>query len=137
MTRTRTKKRRKRKKKIGISLLLLLIAMIPAAQAAKKSAEPDSYALVSGTVFRDSGFALPGATVTLTPDSSENISSKKLKRLQAVCNFRGEFAFRIPPLNMHYTLRAAAKGYREQEKRIEVQGEGRVDVTLSLEKESK
>jgi hypothetical protein len=136
MTRTKTKKRRK-KKRIGISLLLALVASLPQAQAGKKKADPESYALVSGTVFRDPGFALPNATVTLIPAPSQGASAGKIRKLQTVCNSRGEFAFRIPPFSMHYLVRVAAKGYRDEEKPIDVEGEARVDVTFSLHEESK
>src|ERR1700688_95663 len=132
MTRTKKRKRRKKKKRIGISLLLALIAILPQAQAGKKKTEPESYALVSGTVFRDPGFALPNAIVTLTPAPSQTASTVKIKKLQTVCNSRGEFVFRIPSVSMHYTVRATAKGYRDEEKPIEVEGEARVDVTFSL-----
>jgi hypothetical protein len=138
MTRTKTKKRRKRKKKrIGISLLLALFAILPQVQGGQKKAETESYSLVSGTVFRDPGFALPGATVTLTPVPSQDARSAKIKKQQTVCNSRGEFVFRIPPVSMHYIVRAAAKGYREEEKPVEIQGEARVDITLSLHDQSK
>jgi hypothetical protein len=130
------RKRRKRRKRIGISLLFSLIAIFPQAQAARKHADPEGYALVSGTVFRDPGFALPNATVSLTPDPREQPSSVKLKKLQTVCNSRGEFVFRVPPVSMHYTVRAAAKGYSEEKKSIELEGEARVEVTLSLHEES-
>jgi hypothetical protein len=136
MTRTKTRKRRKRKKKIGISLLLALIAILPDAQAAKKKTETEPYALVSGTIFRDPGFALSNATVTLTPDQPRDASTK-IKKLQTVSNSRGEFVFHIPPINMHYIVRAVANGYHEEEKSVEVQGETRVEVTLSLHEESK
>jgi hypothetical protein len=137
MTRTKTRKRRKKKKRIGISFLLALIAILPEAQAAKKKTEPESYALISGTVFRDPGFALPNATVTLTPDPSPGAPAVKIKKQQTVCNSKGEYVFRLPPLSMHYTVRAAAKGYRDQEKSIDVEGEARVDVTFSLQTQSK
>jgi Carboxypeptidase regulatory-like domain len=137
MTRTKTRKRRKKKKRIGISLLLALIAILPEAQAGKKKTEPESYALISGTVFRDPGFALPNATVTLTPDPSPGAPAVKIKKQQTVCNSRGEFVFRLPPLSLHYTVRAAAQGYRDQEKSIDVEGEARVDVTFSLQAQSK
>jgi Carboxypeptidase regulatory-like domain len=138
MTRKKTKKKRRRKKKrIGISLLLALIAILPRAQAGQKKAESESYALVSGTVFRDPGFALSNATVTLTPAPPQESPKSKIKKQQAVCNSRGEFFFRLPPVNMRYTVRAAAKGYRDEEKSIEVEGEARVDVTFSLHEESK
>jgi len=137
MMRTKTKKRRKRKKRIGISLLLSLIALLPTAQAGKKTAEAEPYALISGTVFRDPGFALPNATVTLTPNPPQEASPVKIKKLQTVCNTRGEFVFRVPTASMRYTVRAAAKGYHEDEKSVEVEGEARVEVTLSLHEESK
>jgi hypothetical protein len=38
---------------------------------------------------------------------------------------------------MRYTVRAAAKGYHDEEKAVEVQGEERVEVTLMLHEESK
>jgi hypothetical protein len=138
MTRTKTRKKKKRRrKKIGISLLLLLICILPLARAGKKTAEPDSFALVSGTVFRDPGFALPNATVTLTPNPSPGSSPIKIKKQQGVTNSRGEFVFRVPTASMRYTIRAAAKGYREDEKSVDVEGETRVEVTLSLHEESK
>jgi len=137
MTRRKTRKKRKRRKRIGISLLLLLIGILPLAQAGKKAAEPESYALVSGTVFRDPGFALPNAIVTLTPNPPAASSPAKIKKQQSVTNSRGEFVFRVPPAAMRYTVRAAAKGYREEEKSVDVQGETRIEVTLSLREESK
>src|ERR1700736_6072801 len=96
MTRKKTRKKRKRRKRIGTSLLLLLIGILPLAQAGKKTAEPESYGLVSGTVFRDPGFALPNATVTLTPNPSPGSSPMKIKKQQGVTNSRGEFVFRVP-----------------------------------------
>jgi hypothetical protein len=137
MTRRKTRKKRKRRKRIGISLLLLLIGILPPAQAGKKTAESDSYALISGTVFRDPGFALPNVTVTLTPNPSPGSSPTKIKKQQSVTNSRGEFVFRVPPAGMRYTVRAAAKGYREEEKSVDVEGETRIEVTLSLHEESK
>ena len=117
--------------------MLSLIALFSQAQAAKKKAGPESYALISGTVFRDPGFALPNATVTLIPNPAEQPSSIKLRKMQTVCNTRGEFVFRLPPVTMRYTVRASAKGYREEERSVEVQGEGRLEVTLTLHEESK
>jgi hypothetical protein len=138
MTRTKTRKKKKRRrKKTGISLLLLLICILPLARAGKKTAEPDSFALVSGTVFRDPGFALPNATVTLTPNPSPGSSPLKVKKQQGVTNSRGEFVFRVPTASMRYTVRAAAKGYRGDEKSVDVEGETRIEVTLSLHEESK
>jgi hypothetical protein len=129
--------RRKRKKRTGASLLLWLLAILAPAQAGKKNSEPESYALVTGTVFRDPGFALPDAIVTLTPDPGRESLPAKIKKMQTVCNPRGEFVFRVPPLNMLYTVKAAAKGYHDEQKPVEVHGEARVEVTFSLHEESK
>ena len=129
--------RRKRKKKIGISLVLSLIVILPQAQAAKKKAEPESYAVIAGTVFRDPGFAFPNVTVTLIPNPVEEAAPLKVKKLQTTANFRGEFVFRVPPSSMRYTVKASAKGYHDEEKVVDVQGETRVEVTLSLREESK
>jgi carboxypeptidase family protein len=138
MTRTKTKKkRRKKKKRIGISLLLALIAILSPVQAGQKKAESESYAVVSGTVFRDPGFALPNATVTLIPAPAEESPKSKIKKQETVCNSRGEFAFRLPPVSMRYTVRAAAKGYSDEEKSVEVEGEARVNVNFSLHEKSK
>ncbi len=49
-----------------------------------------SYAMVAGTVFRDPGFALPGATVTLMLRDDP-----KHRKMQAVTTARGEFSFRV------------------------------------------
>jgi hypothetical protein len=115
----------------------LLVSILAPADAAKKTGEHESYALVSGTVFRDPGFALPNATVTLTPNPPLSAPLAKFKKLQAVANSRGEFVFRVPPASMRYTVTAAAKGYHPEEKSIDVEGEARVEVTLSLHPESK
>ena len=137
MTRMKTRKKRKRKKRIGINLLLSLIAILPQAQAAKKTSAPESYAVVSGTVFREPGFALPNATVTLTADPPSDAPATKIKKLQSISNSRGEFVFRVPPANMRYTVRAAFRGYHPEEKSVQVEGEARMEVTLSLHEESK
>src|SRR5579871_4277106 len=104
--RTRTKKRRKRR--IGSSLLLLIALCSPLSVAQKRKAE--AYAVVAGTVFREPGFALPGADVTVTPHPGEGQAPFKLKKLQAISDGRGEFAFRVPPTPMRYTVRVSAKG---------------------------
>jgi len=75
--------------------------------------------------------------VTLIPAPSRESPKSKIKKQQTGCNSRGEFVFRLPPVSMRYTVRAAAKGYSGQEKSIEVEGEARVDVTFSLHEESK
>jgi hypothetical protein len=91
-------------------------------------------ALIGITVFRDPGFALPAAEVTVTPDVAD---SKKVKKMKASSDSRGEVVFRVPPGPAKYLVKATAKGFKSQEKTVEIQGTERTDVTFSLQPESK
>ena len=91
------------------------------------------HAVVAGTVFRENGFSLPGATVTLAVKDA----AKKPKKLQSVSDGRGEFAFRVPPGAATYVVRASLKGFQAVEKEASVSAEERVEVTLMLPAESK
>ena len=88
--------------------------------------------MIAGTVFRDNGFSLAGASVTLSRKDAP-----KVKGLQSVSDSRGEFAFRVPSKAAAYVVKAALKGYQPAEKEVSVTGEERVEVTLSLPSESK
>ena len=131
---TRTKKRKMRR--IGSSALLLIAGIVFSALGAeKKKAEP--YGLVAGTVFRDPGFALPGAEVTVVPDPEQGQTPVKIKKLQALSDARGEFAFRVPPVSMRYSIHVSAKGYHPEDKSVSIQGEERTEATFQLHPESK
>ena len=114
----------------GSSLVALLALLAPLALAGKKPPEPQ--AVVAGTVFRDDGFSLPGAEVelSLAPGSQ---AGHKLKKMKAVSDARGEFAFRVPTDDLEYSLTASAPGFEPQQKSVRVSGEVRVDVFFSLE----
>jgi hypothetical protein len=140
------RKKKKRKKRIGISLtaisltgtslILLLAALLPAA-AAKKKPALDVYALISGSVFQESGYALPDATVTLTAEPPSGGQFVKAEKMEAVSDARGEFIVRVPPGPVHYAIVVAAKGYQSLRKSVAVEGQERVEVTFQLERESK
>jgi len=130
-------KRKKRKKRIGISLLLLAAAFALPAAAAKKKAAAEPYVLLDGTVFRENGFALANAEIVVIPDPGPESQASKLKKLQAVSDSRGEFALRLPATNMRYLVKVTAKGYKNESKPVNVQGEDRLDVTFQLQPESK
>ena len=106
----------------------LLVAGV--AQAQRKNDE--AHAVVAGAVFRENGFSLPGATVTLAMKDAP-----KGKKLQAVSDARGEFAFRVLPGTATYVVRASLKGFQAVEKEAAIGGEERVEVTLVLPAESK
>jgi hypothetical protein len=95
------------------------------------------HAVVAGTVFRENGFSLPGAAVTLAVKDASGVPNKRAKKLQAVSDSRGEFAFRVPPGEATYVVRASLKGFQSIEKEASVSGEERVEVTLVLPSESK
>ena len=133
----------KRKKRIGIrapgrlSVAAAMLACILPIQAAKKKSSQETYSLIAGTVFSANGYALAVADVLLTSDPHPDSAPLKLKKLQAVSDSRGEFAFRVPPGAMHYIISASARGYRAVQKPVVLQGEDRVDVTFQLDPESK
>jgi Carboxypeptidase regulatory-like domain len=130
---------KRKKKRSGISLALPLLAAIlsPLAATPKKKPAPAAYGLVAGTVFQQSGFALPNADLVLIPDPQLDSARGKVKKLETVSDGRGEFVFRVPAVSMRYTLKVEAKGYQAQQKSVSVEGEGRIDVTFQLEPESK
>ena len=115
---------------------LLLLLAITAAGASKKT-PVEAYAVVGGTVFRDPGFALPGAEVTLSVAVDLDQEQSKIKKLTATSDSRGEFAFRVPTRALKYTVRVTFKGYLTQQKQVSVEGEQRVDATFTLSPESK
>ena len=116
-----------------LAFLLLLFAVTAAAAGKKKPVE--AYGVVGGTVFRDPGFALPGAEITLSIAADQEQS--KIKKLTAISDSRGEFAFRVSTAAMTYMVRVTCKGYSPQQKQVFVEGEQRVDATFTLSPESK
>lgn len=83
-------------------------------------------------MFRENGFSLPGAKVTLAVKDA-----LKGKKLDAVSDARGEFAFRVAPQAGTYVVSASMKGFEPAEKEASVSGEERIEVTLVLSPESK
>ena len=133
-----------KKTRSGSALVLLLAALIltvfspPALSKDKKAGkqQPATYGIVSGTVFRVPGFALPGASVTVTPEASER-DGVNFKKFKVVTDARGEFAVRVPAVPMKYTLNVKSKGFQGQDKSVTIEGEQRKEVTFQLEPEAK
>jgi len=96
----------------------------------KKSA--DLFAIIGGTVFRDPGFALRGAEVVLEPEKPV-AGGVKLKSQKALSDARGEYAFRVPPIEAKYTVKVSAEGMKGETKPALTRGgEERIDVTFTL-----
>jgi hypothetical protein len=109
---------------------LLWPGAAPASGKKKKPAEP--FALISGTVFRDTGMSLAGAEVTAQPRGSPR-QAQAGKKITVTTDARGEFAIRVPAAPLGYTVSVRAGGYKRQEKAVSVAGEERVDVFIRLE----
>ncbi|MBS1875050.1 MAG: carboxypeptidase regulatory-like domain-containing protein [Acidobacteria bacterium] len=109
---------------------LPLLAEKPAKRGKEKAAEP--FALIAVSVFREPGFAVPGAEIELAPAADE-----KFKKLKVTGDSRGEYVFRVPTPAARYAISASGKGLKTQTKTLAVEGEGRFDVTFMLESESK
>lgn len=119
----------------GASLAILLLTLpLPGAGGGKKDLDP---AVVAGTVFREPGFALPRAGVTLTlKDPPQGVKAPKVQK--AVSNSRGEFAFRVPGAKAGYLLSVSAEGFQPQEKPVTISGPAeRQDVYFELKPEQK
>ena len=120
--------------KTGNKLLVLLAAAmalgsaytVQGAEKRKKPAAPP--AVVAGTVFREPGFALAGVEVTLAPGKAPG----KAKKLKAVSDSRGEFAFHAAAEEARYTVSVKANGFEPQEKTIAVESGVRIDVFFQL-----
>ena len=121
--------RRKSKSCLAVLLPALCVAQLVFAQG-KHPAEP--YAIVTGTVFRDPGFAQPGASVVLALKSAPG---KKLQH--QISSPRGEFSFRVPPGPNIYVVTATLKGFQAAREEIEIQDQEQINATLLLVPESK
>ena len=113
-----------------------------AADGKKKSDGASDYAIVAGTVFRDNGLSLSEAEVTIEvapePGAPAPAGKSRVKKLKAITSSRGEFSFRVPPVQARYKVSVAAKGFQPADKVIEIQGGAeRADATFSLSPESK
>jgi hypothetical protein len=113
------------RKTTGISRRLFFASAIPL--LAQKS---DAYALIAGSVFRETGHAFPGIEVKLVPAQK----SKKFKEQSVRTTPRGEFAFRLPAEAMEYELSVSVSGYRPESKRVKIVGDERVDENFLLER---
>lgn len=116
---------------LAAGLFLLAAPGSPAQQKPQAS-----YALIAGTVFRDSGLSLPGAKVTLRAEGDSR-EARKFKKMQAEADSRGEFTFRVPPAPMRYVISVNARGYQSQEKTAEIPAQDGIDVFFRLDPASK
>ena len=118
---------------VGALLMLLSGILLPGpAEGAKKKKATQTFGVIAGSVFQESGRSLRGAGVAVTPKPEAGTPPKKSKAFKAVTDSRGEFAVRVPSGTMRYTVRVEAKGFQSQEKMVTVEWNQRVDVFFRL-----
>ncbi len=122
--------RRKPKSTLVLLLPTLCLAQLLLGQA-KQKAEP--YAVVAGTVFRDPGFAQPGAsrgTGAQKRACKETAASDQLAP-------QGAVRFRVPAGPNRFVVTATLKGFQTAREEFEIQGQEQINATLLLVPESK
>jgi len=117
--------------RLAVALAALLLVPALAAQKPSKTGQP--YALVFGSVFRETGAAMPGVKITLETADEKDRKNRKFKSQTAATDRRGEFALRVPAEPMRYTVVVQAPGYQDQRKPVEVHGDERVDLSFLME----
>ncbi len=105
------------------------VTLLPAGGKKK----PEEQAQIVGSVYREPGFALPEALVTLVRE--DDPKHKKLG--QQSTTERGEFSFLVPATAAVYVVKASAKGYAPMEKQASVTGPDQINLTFLLEPEAK
>jgi hypothetical protein len=130
---TMSRKTRKRRRSIKSLLRFAILAGLIGTGFSAVLLPAGESTVVAGSVYRVPGFALPEATVTLV----RRDDPKHKKLAQESTTDRGEFVFHVPAAPMVYVVKAAAKGYRAEEKEASVTGADRIDLTFVLEPEAK
>jgi hypothetical protein len=115
---------------IGARRRAIALLVAPLAFAAGKKPKPKQLrSVIAGTVFRDPGFAVPGAEIEMIEIRTDG---KKGKPFKTVTDGRGEFAFTVPPVESKYRVKATAKGLQTEEKETISSPGVRMDVFFSL-----
>ncbi|MCC7153377.1 MAG: carboxypeptidase regulatory-like domain-containing protein [Bryobacterales bacterium] len=114
--------------------LFLLFAAV--ASGGERPNSQGGYAMLAGTVFRDPGFALPKAEVTVTMTAAAD-GVKRIKPQKGLTDGRGEFVFRVPPGPAEYKISIKAEGFESIEQTVRIEALERVDRYFTLKPVSK
>ena len=87
--------------------------------------------LIKGMVFTADGAIFTGAKITVVRTDVDARQQKKSKR-EAFSDRNGEFAFRLEPGPAKFHLTVEAKGFKTEEKDVEISGVERADISLVL-----
>lgn len=110
----------------------LLLALASSAAAGKKK-EAQSFGVIAGTVFRETGFSFAGVELIVVWE----VDGKKKKEWKGRSDARGEFAFRVPAAEGKYSVRAKADGHAPVEKQVEVGIDERKEISILMSAEKK
>ncbi len=128
--------RKKKKRMNGARLALVLAVFALWAAAGDQKARLPEPSIIAGTVFRDPGFALADAEVTLTVKAPPE-GAKVPKIQKTTSNFRGEYSFRVPAAKAAYVISVKAAGLMPEEKPAVLGGEPeRLEIYLTLKPEA-
>jgi len=83
--------------------------------------------IIFATVFRDQGFALPGARIRVRR------ATEKKFRWEATSDRSGEFGIRVPQ-DAEYEATIEARGYKPQTRKIDAHEGNREDLTIQMER---
>ncbi len=123
-------------RRTGSLLVLLLLLLAGSRSLPAQDKEKKIYSVIAGTVFRDPGFALPGALVILE-EIEAPAKGKRMKPQKVNSDSHGEYAFRLPASETKFKLTATAKGFVSQTKETAATPGVRVDVFFELKPESR
>ena len=115
----------------GLLLVVSLagIAVRPAAadeKCGKKKQKLAEQFLIFGTVFDERGYIVEGAEIRV------RCAGEKKVRWKVWSDRRGEFAQRVPT-GAEYELTVVAKGFTEQERKVDAREGNREDMVIRLE----
>lgn len=83
-----------------------------AAHAGQEKKKRPLRAVISGTVFTENGFSLPGASIRV------NRVGERKARWEAMSDRQGEFGLWVPQ-GAEYEVHVKAKGYEEQAQKVD------------------
>ncbi len=115
----------------------LFLFLVLAGSLSLPAQDKKIYSVIAGTVFRDPGFALPGALVVLEEVDPPAAKGKRMKPQKVNSDSHGEYAFRLPASEAKFKLTATAKGFVSQVKETVATAGVRVDVFFELKPESR
>lgn len=87
-------------------------AGVNVASAAQEKKKRPPRVVISGTVFKESGFSLPGASIRVRR------AGERKARWEAMSDRQGEFGLWVPQ-GAEYEVHVKAKGYEEQTQKVD------------------